>query len=53
MYNIYLEEKRQKEKEDKEKKESEFVKYRKKFKSKIKILYNLIYRTSSNNVSKL
>ena len=35
MYNIYLEEKRQKEKEDQLKKEYIYLKYRKKFKSKI------------------
>jgi hypothetical protein len=34
MYNIYLEEKRQKEKEDQLKKEYNYAKYRKKFKSK-------------------
>mgnify|MGYP006873004012 CR=1 FL=1 len=36
MYNIYLEEKRQKEIEDKLKKESVYANYRKKFKSKTK-----------------
>jgi len=36
MYNIYLEEKRQKEKEDLLRKENIYAKYRKKFKSKQK-----------------
>ena len=34
MFNIYIAEKRQKEKEDKEKIRKNFIKYRKKFKSK-------------------
>ena len=42
MYNIYLEEKRQKEKEDQLKKENVYANYRKKFKSK----------TKNNNINK-
>ena len=42
MYNIYLEEKRQKEIEDKLKKENVYANYRKKFKSK----------TKNNNINK-
>jgi len=40
MYNIYLEEKRQKEIEDKLKKENVYANYRKKFKSKTKTSIN-------------
>ena len=34
MYNIYIAEKKQKEKEDQEKRRENYIKYRKKFKSK-------------------
>ena len=57
MFNLYVDEKRKQENDDKVKKANDYLKYRKKFKSKkkliiifLKILKN---RTNSNNVQKL
>jgi hypothetical protein len=57
MYNIYVAEKRQQESDDKVKKANDYLKYRKKFKSKKKLIiifYKILKnRTNSNNVQKL
>ena len=39
MYNLYVAEKRQQESDDKVKKTNDYLKYRKKFKSKKKIIF--------------
>jgi hypothetical protein len=57
MYNLYVAEKRQQESDDKVKKANDYLKYRKKFKSKKKLIiifYKILKnRTNSNNVQKL
>ena len=52
MYNLYLEEKRQKEKEKKIKEEKRYKHYKEKYNSKHDIL-NYSFRTITFNVQKL